>query len=260
MEVLGFKMIWKILPYSLGILVTIYLNWFPISLYGSSDPILGLFVSYIGSSLIGLPVWGVSWLSYLIVKSFNRNNPNRKSLVLSRKILRFTGIALISSNFSCAFFLLFRMQSSVLEMFYRSNPLEVPKEQWNEAHLLMASLLWCIASVIIITSFSSIIYLISKWKSNISDKIRFSEIDETGEKKLRHLLEILSSTIWKLYFVIIVFSISFTLYALFFNPSIINPLHIILLVLALLGWITSPAMPLLFLGKEYFSKEEVERP
>ena len=75
-------MIWKILPYLLGILAGIYLNWFPVNFNGTTDPIVGLLFFFVGLSVIGLPIWLVSGLIYLILKSFNKNNSNRRLLVL----------------------------------------------------------------------------------------------------------------------------------------------------------------------------------
>ena len=237
----------KILPYILGTLIGVYLNYNPI--VPETLTLFGVLAGLIISPIVGIPlIVAINLIRLIIVakKTDSRISVGKKLKGISRFILSLMG----GTFFSCSFFTLLQgIPLYLASLFKQYNPVETPIENWNSFHYYNLSFIgfsvW-MAVAIIWPTFS---WIISKWIVSISERIKFSDKEERSLEVLQAILSKTRKTLWLTYGLSLAAGIPIIMYLNAWKG--VNSL--MLEIFPWLSWILIPIMIILVLFILLFS-------
>jgi hypothetical protein len=200
----------KILPYILGTLIGVYLNYNPI--IPDAPTLFGVMAGLIISPIIGIPLLATIGIIRVIVAAKKTDSRARSGKRL-KGISRFTLSLMGGSFFSCSFFTLLQgFPLYLTSLFKKYNPLETPVEDWNSFHYYNLSVMGSVTWLIVATVWPIFSWVISKCIISISEKIKFSDKEEKTLEILRAVLSKARKILWLIYGLSLAASIPILLY------------------------------------------------
>jgi hypothetical protein len=234
-------MLLKILPYILGTLIGVYLNYIPIT--PNAPTLVGVMAGLIISPIIGIPLLVVLG----IVRAVTASKKTESRIRLGKKIKRlskFIASLMGGSFFTCSFFIFLQLIPIYLRTLFKEyNPIETPINNWNSLHYYNSSLVGLFAWIVIAVVGPVFSWIISKWISSLSEQIKFSDREEKKLESFQVFLLKTRRVLWLIYGLLLTISIPILLYLSVWKG--IN--SIILDVFPWLMWISIPILVVLIL-------------
>jgi hypothetical protein len=166
----------KILPYALGTLIGVYLNYIPINPKVST--LVGVVIGLIMSSLIGISLLVTLGIGRAIV-GYKKTNSRIRLGKKIKGLSKFTASLMGGSFFSCSFFIFLQTVPLYLSSAFKEyNPIETPVDNWNSFHYDNSFIFGAFVSVIVAIIVPILSWVISKWVNSVSDRIKFSDKEE----------------------------------------------------------------------------------
>jgi hypothetical protein len=240
-------MLLKILPYALGTLVGVYLNYVPI--IPDAPTLVGVVAGSIISPMIGIPllvVFGIGRAIILSKKTDSRIRWGKKIKGLSKFVFALMG----GSFFSCSFFSSLQITPYYLQSLFKDyNPIETPINDWNSFHYYNSSIIGSFIWGVVAIAWPILSWIIFKWIGSLSERIQFSDKEERSLEILQVFLLKIRKTLWLVYGSILTVGVPILIYLNIWKG--VN--GVILDIFPWLTWILMPVLILLILFIPLFS-------
>lgn len=187
----------KILPYILGTIIGVYLNYNPI--VPEAPTLFGVMAGVIISPMVGIPLLVIiNLIKFIVVakKTDSRIKLGKKLKGISRFTLSLMG----GTFFSCSFFTFLQCIPIYLSsLFKKYNPIETPVDNWNSFHYYNLSLIGVAIWITVAIIGPILSWIISKWMISISEQIKFSDKEERVLQIIQVILSKTRRILWLIY-------------------------------------------------------------